>query len=169
VHLQVHRSIACFIALTITTCAGSPAARDTREDDLEVQATRRLLAWLTSRAPLAGFDAAPGTAWVLEQAERIPVVGDGLDVAVALSTDPRVPRVTLAQRDELWQRHGYDRTVYVSIRRIPRYAWSRSPLPDHIALELRYAFGNAGAHRYEFAFWREGEDLRAAGFLVGSS
>jgi hypothetical protein len=118
---------------------------------------------------LPGYDREPGTAWAIDQAERILLVCDYLEHELPLSSDPRVSRPTKEDLEATWRQHAYDKTVYVWISRIPRYTWSTDPPENHVALELKYSFGNVGAHRYEFAFWRSGETLRTAGFLVGSS
>lgn len=141
---------------------------DSRE--FSAEATQRILGWMIAGSPQADFVDAPGTAWVIAEAERLLVVCDFLDAEVVLSPDARVIRVTESELDELWETHGYDKTVSVTIRCIPHYRWSREALPDHLAISLHYVFGNMGAHKYEFAFWRDASGLpHVRQFLVSSS
>ena len=87
-----------------------------------------------------------------------------------LAQDARVTRVTEQALDDLWEAHGYDKTIYIWLRTIPEYMWSRDPLPDHLAIRLKYSFGNAGGYRYDFAIWSDSnDDLHVRMFLVAMS
>jgi len=138
-------------------------------DSIGVEGVRALLAWTVSKASLPGFSQEPGTAWIFDRAQRVFVVCDWIDAAFPLSDDVRVIRIASADFDRLWRVHGFDRTVWVYFDLIPEYQFSEAPLPPHSAIQMRYSFGNAGAHRYHFAFWHGSDGLQCAGFLVDSS
>ena len=166
--VAVMRSIALVVLITLTSCATSSAHKAAFRDQ-EVQDVRAVLDWLIGRAPLLGFDEKPADAWILDDAERILVVCDHVSSELSLSSDTRVLRPTPVQMDALWEKHAYDKTVYVWITRIPRYTWGDEPPKEHGALKLKYAFGNVGAQFYEFGIWRERGVVHAVGFLTGSS
>ena len=154
----------CFSALLLIAVAGCSVTPRTESSDtaLEVEATQAVISWLTTQKPMAGFVDAPGTNWVLAQAERLPVVCDYVDAGIALSSDPRVARVSEAELERLWKTFGYDKTVYV---------WLNKERGDdqHLTIEVKYAFGNVGGHSYEFKLWRSGGQLQAQGQLKGSA
>jgi len=152
---------------TLAGCAAAPEPDAALRGQLELQSTRRLLEWLIDRRPLSGFDHEPGTAWIIDQADRIFVFCDYLDPELPLSSDLRVKRLTPRELDASWQQYAYDKTIYVWLSQ--RYAGSNSHPVDDVGLSLKYSFGNVGAHRYEFTFSMIGDALRAEGFLAASS
>lgn len=166
--LAAMKSIALIMLVALTACAAVSPHKSARRNH-DVQDVRAVLDWLIGRAPLKGFDEKPADAWILDRARRILVVCDHLPPELELSSDARVLRPTSAQLDALWEKHAYDKTVYVWITRIPRYTWGDEPPEEHRALRLKYVFGNVGAQYYEFGIWRDRGVVRAAGFLTGSS
>jgi hypothetical protein len=128
-----------------------------RESDTLV-ATRDLVAFVVEDRPLPGFGEPQFDKGLMRRMHHLFVVCDYLPADVSISRDPRVKRITQAESNAVFKKHGYNATSYIHIN-------LKSESSMLLTFELWNSFGTEGAYSYRFEFRRKVWGLRARGKL----
>lgn len=160
-HILIGIPSALAVIMAIVALVWYLVHRSTR--DLEVQASRAIVAWVFEDQPITGFESGYVGLSQMCRATRWYVICDFLPQDVSLSDNPRIERVSEGDGLEILEQEsdGSENSSFLVIH-------LRSASRNKVVLAMLTAYGGGlGGHMYEFTFTLADGQLNGIGWYAG--
>jgi len=153
--LRTLLTVAALLPLVLGAFSANFLALPLRDSD-KADAARSLVAWIVEGRSVPGFrETYPDARWMPGE-KRFFVICDFLPPEMSVSDDSRVQRITRGEYDDVFKKHGFDDTDYITIE-------LRTDSRQVLVFEFSNSFGPLAAHGYRFEFRRKLWGLRSNG------